>query len=342
MPSSAVRQEELSENHRAPLVAANNHRLRVIACVDTSPTSAQVIPHARTIADALKGDLSLLHVIEPDRLHTPFDPVEWDIRRQEAQSYISDLASRFETGNRQISTRVLEGRSAEQIGDCSNAAAGDITALCRSDAHAPCRIGETARRVVEIGSGSILLVPTTTPDVQEVRYRRILVPLDGSARAESALPVAVRIAADQNAELVLVHATQKPHLLQSGPLNTPDQQLQQKLAGRNERAARTYLERTRDALTDADIVVRIVILRNGDARRILASAIALQSADLVVLSSHGQSGYADVAAGDVSSFLLSHANIPVLMIRQPGTTRANHINARTESKGIRRPRGNAR
>ncbi|MCR9139691.1 MAG: universal stress protein [Alphaproteobacteria bacterium] len=342
MPSSAARNEPAAGRRGMPFVAANNHGPRVLACVDDSTVSTRVIPHAKTIADALGGELSLLHVLEPDGLHKPFDPVEWDMRRQEAQTFVADLASRFETADRPIATKVLEGRSAEQIGECSNAAAGDITALCRSDDHAPCRIGDTARRVVEIGSGSLLLVPTGTTEVQNVAYNRVLVPLDGSARAEAALPVAVRIAASQNAELILVHATQKPHLLQSGPLNTPDVQLQQKLAGRNENTARAYLERTRDALADAGVVVRIVILRNGDARRILASAIALQSADLVVLSSHGQSGYADVAAGDVSSFLLSHAGIPVLMIRQPGTTRSNHVNSSTESKGIRRPRGHGR
>lgn len=325
-----------------PVVTANNHRPRVIACVDTSSVSARVIPHASAIADALGGELSLLHVIEPDRLQSPFDPVEWDMRRREAQSYVSRLASRFETGARPISTKVLEGRSAEQIGECSDAGAGDITALCRSDDRVQNRIGETARRVMEIGSGSVLLVPATVPEVKNATYRRILVPLDGSARAESALPIAVRIAANQNAELMLVHATQKPHLLHTGPLNTPDLQLQQKLAGRNERAARAYLERTRDSLSDADLFVRIVILRNGDARRILASAIALQSADLVVLSSHGHSGYADVPAGDVSSFMLSHAGIPVLMVRQPGAAQINHINKSAETKGIRRPRGNAR
>ncbi len=342
MSLSTARKENQRNVGQAPMVTPGNHAPRVIACVDRSPLSSRVIPHAGAIAEALNGELSLLHVIEPDRMHKPFDPVEWDMHRREAQLFVSGLAGRFETRTRPIATRVLEGRSAEQIGGCSDAGAGDITALCRSGDRTPSRIGETARRVMENTDGSLLLVPAAMPEVKTVRYTRILVPLDGSSRAESALPVAVRIAAHHKAELVLVHATPKPHLLQSGPLNTHDMQLQQKLVARNERAGRAYLERIRESLSDVDILVHIVILRNGDARRILSSALSPQSVDLVVLSSHGHGGYSDVPAGNVSSFLLKHADIPVLMVRRPDTGPVGHLGKRTQAKGIRRPRGRAR
>ncbi len=38
--------------------------LKIIVCVDASPLSAKIIPHAHAIADALGGELVLTHVIE--------------------------------------------------------------------------------------------------------------------------------------------------------------------------------------------------------------------------------------------------------------------------------------
>ena len=180
--------------------------LRTIKHCGSLPVSvsARVVPHARAIAQALGGALSLLHVVEPGKSHAPFDPVEWDIRKREARMYVSRLAKRFGDEADKISVQLLEGRSADQIGECTAGRVGDITALCSNDDLVADHIGETARRVLENSGSSILLVPSAVPEVEEASYRRILVPLDGSPRSESAIPTAVRIAVHQKAELILI------------------------------------------------------------------------------------------------------------------------------------------
>ena len=176
-----------------------------------------------------------------------------------------------------------------------------------------------------IPPGSILLVPSAVPEVEEAIYRRILVSLDGSPRSESAISTAVRIAVHQNAELILIHATPTPEFLRNVALEPEDVELYRQLSQRNDLAARKYLDRIRQSLANCDVVVRTVILKNGDVRRLLAEAIIVQSADLLVMSSHGHSGYGDVPSGDVSRFILSRSHIPVLMVRTPGVVGADHI-----------------
>ncbi|MCP4319796.1 MAG: universal stress protein [Hyphomicrobiales bacterium] len=327
---------------RGPQVSdngVNGNAPQIVACIDTSPGSMKVIPHANAIANALGGELSLVHVVEPDNSQTPYDPVEWDIRKRQADLYMSHLVNRFDTGPNPISFKVLEGRSAEQIGKCAAGGAGDITAFCRGGSGDQHSIGETARRIMESSPGSLLLVPATVPEVDVVNYSRILVPLDGSSRAESAIPFAVRIAQQQDAEIVLVNAIPKIDFLGNAPLLVQDMELQEQISKRSARLAAEYMERTRTTLSGCDVIVHCALLKSGDVRRLLENAIVSHSADLLVLSSHGQSGYSDVQAGDVSSFILRRASIPVLMVRRPRTTEAGHVYSKAESTGVRLPHG---
>ena len=318
-----------------------HHSPTVFACVDTSPASTKVIPHANAIADALGGALSLVHIVEPEASNAPCDPVEWDIRKRQVDLYLSGLAGRYDSGPNPIAVKVLEGRSAEQIEECTDGNAEDITAFCRSSNGARYRVGETARRIMESTHGTLLLVPATVPEVTEVKYSRILVPLDGSSRAESALPYAVRIAQKQDADIVLIHATPKLDYIAAGPQHVQDMELQEKLSKRISRLAAEYLERTRSRLSGSDVVVHCALLKSGDVRRLLEDAITTQSADLLVMSSHGQSGYSDVPTGDVSGFILCRTPIPVLMVRRPRPADADHIYSNAESKGVRRPHGSS-
>ncbi|MEX3007238.1 universal stress protein [Hoeflea sp. TYP-13] len=339
MPDHSAIKQDFDEGPQVSDNGVNGDAPQVVACIDGSPASTKVIPHANAIANALGGELSLVHVVESDNAQAPYDPVEWDIRKRQADLYMTRIASRFDTGPNPISFKILEGRSAEQIGECTAGNAGDITAFCRGSDSAHHRLGETARRILESTPGSLLLVPATVPEADVVNYSRILVPLDGSSRAESAIPFAVRIAQQQNAEIILVHATPKLDFLGAAPQHVQDMELQEQLSRRSARLAAEYMKRTQTMLADCDVTIHCVLLKSGDVRRLLEDAIASQSADLLVMSSHGQSGYSDVPAGDVSSFILCRASTPVLLVRRPQTTEAGHVYANVESKGVRRPYG---
>ncbi len=318
---------------------------RVVVCAETAASTAKVIPHAMALSSALGIELLLVHVIEPRQTaQTPFDPFEWDLRRREAEAFIEGLSKQYESRKRKIRTRVLQGRSSDQICTCLIENIDDIAALCRSDVEQIGHIGQTARRVLERAANSILMVPASSDADKNVavNYQRILVPLDGSARAETALPLAKRIAQATNATLILVHAIPDPELTEIDPLDNEDIALRDSLLRRNERVAREYLDRVKENIRAVGLAAGSVILTGGDARRLLNDAIVTESADLLILSSHGHSGHAEVATGDVTSYLLAHSSVPVLMIRRvrQNYNHGNHHFFRSaESRGVRRPTG---
>ncbi len=335
------KQSAKSKSKPKPKTKAKAQPPKVVVCIDSSPSSSKVIPHAQTIAGALGREVMLVHVVEPQKsAQAPFDPVEWDISLREARLHVARLAKQFETTEHTITPKVVDGRFAGKNDAGVLNSPQDITALCRrADEKWHWQIDETARHVADSVPGSILMVPDTVSKTRTVRYSRVLVPLDGSSRAEGAIAAAVRIAEAQAAELVLVHATPPVNLTETGPLESEDIELKDRLCRRNERVAREYLERIRAQIADTGLRVHMKILKGGDVRRLLIDAVGVESADLLVLASHGRSGHADVPSGDVASFVLARSGAPVLMMRRPCEPGNGHVFSGVESKGIRRPLG---
>ncbi len=337
MPENAMTKAETAGMRRPIAAGSDNGAPRILACVNMSPASAAVVPHASAIAAALDGNLALVHVVEPNESSTPSDPVAWDIRQREADLYVAEMARRFGTASHVIATQVLQGRLADKIREYTAGRIGDITALCRNGSDAQDRIGDTARRVMEASSGSLLLVPVTLSQEAPVRYRRIMVPLDGSTRAEGALPIAIRLAAGHTAEILLVHAAHKFEFIQGGAPDVQDIEMQERLSRHVLRSAKEYLSRMEESLLGCGVPVATVLLEEGHVSRRLAEAVTAHDVDLLVMSSHGQSGYSDVPVGHVSNFILSNINIPVVMVRRPSSLGSRQVYSDVQSKGTRQP-----
>lgn len=159
-------------------------------------------------------------------------------------------------------------------------------------------------------------------------FRRILVPLDGSGRAEQAIRVATRMAHSAGGSIVLLRivdtsmehhpaASGKPTLLQSaGPVET--------------RLAESYL----GALAQSDqfdgIAVQTRVLRGLVAPTILANADA-EAADIIVICSHGYTGVTRWMLGSVAEKVAHYANVPVLILREGGPTPGTGADANAQT-----------
>jgi nucleotide-binding universal stress UspA family protein len=302
---------------------------RVLVAIDECRLSQKAIPHAVAIANAMGAELELLHVLDPMRGGgSATDPVEWHLLRQAAQSRIENLAQRQTSESQHVEVCIEEGRPADQICRLARELRADLTVVCTrgNGSTAQCGMGSTARAVINCSPGSVLIVPADVEDRPQVRFRRIIVPLDGSSRAESVLPLARRIAEAQEAELILAHAIPEPELTEIGPPQPEDDELRAGLMCRNERVAQKYLRRIRAGLAGNNVAIRSLMLRGGDARHLLMRAVEEQEADLIVLSSHGHSGHADMEVGSVASHLSSHASVPVLLVRSEASASGNNGN----------------
>lgn len=293
-------------------------------CLDRSALSDRVVPHAVAVARAFGAKLTVLHALEPPRERpeaTPTDPLEWEVRRTEARRHLAAVESEHAAADLPVGTEVLEGRPAEELRDWVSRHGVDLTVL-GSHGESGCTewtLASTARKLIEGISGSVLLIPSWSvqePLKDEITYDRILVPLDGSPRAESALPLASSVAQAHGSEILLLHIVPRPERSCPRPLDEEELDLEQRLVDRNARAAKIYLERVQDHIPGDGFRVRTLVTVDGDVRGEILRSIADDHVDLVVLSGHGHGGRAELPFGSTASFLLEHATVPLLVVRQ--------------------------
>lgn len=153
-------------------------------------------------------------------------------------------------------------------------------------------------------------------------YKTILVPLDGSSLAESALPLATRIAQHTHATLVLVRVV---HFASEywPAINTPYPSMIQIVVEGELKTASHYLESVAESHALLDLETRIVARYGAAAPAILATA-AEYYADLIVMSSHGYSGLAHWLRGSVAEKVAHNASVPVLVVRDAPATVTIH------------------
>jgi len=281
-----------------------------------------VVLHAAMVAAAFGAPLTILHVLETESNTgtTPSDPLDWGVRQREGRAYLEKLVSLAGHRKVDVHSELIQGRAAEQICCWTLKHGADLTVLASHGEHGRSEwtLSSTARKLVDAVPGSLLLVPAdgARREGSAVGYRRIMVPLDGSARAESVLPIATRLAKAHDAELLIAHVTPAPELTRVGPLTAQDLELEQRVIGRNERVARSYLDQIRARVSEAGLAARTVISSGGDARTGLARLVRREGVDLIILSAYGRRGPRDIPCGSVAAHLLTHVAAPLLVVRE--------------------------
>jgi nucleotide-binding universal stress UspA family protein len=128
-----------------------------------------------------------------------------------------------------------------------------------------------------------------------------MTPLDGSALAERAVPLAAQLARAHDGRLVLVHVV-SPRSDRGQPEVEGDIVAMLEQAAAGQRAS--------------GLDARIAVYNGYFAAPgiILARAAAEQGADLIVMSTHGRGGVARLALGSVADDILRHTRLPVLLV----------------------------
>ncbi len=148
-------------------------------------------------------------------------------------------------------------------------------------------------------------------------FRRILVPLDGAARAEKAIPVATRLAKASGGTLILLQVVINPGD-SSGVMYEPIVFTQEDIDTEISKATK-YLMSLSLADELEGIGVQTLILIGAVAPSIL-SAIQTNDIDLVVMNSHGESGLMRWVMGSVAQKIVRQSSVPVLVLRDGGPT----------------------
>jgi len=161
-------------------------------------------------------------------------------------------------------------------------------------------------------------------------FQRIVVPLDGSPRAERALPVAARIARASGGSIVLLRVAALPAeyapAMYASALSASPFYAQELLDAELARA-RYYLADVAQSEQLTGIRTETAVLSGAAAPEILAGAGGDQGppADLIVLCSRGRSGFTRWALGSVAQKVARHSPVPVLILREGNAERADRL-----------------
>jgi nucleotide-binding universal stress UspA family protein len=145
-------------------------------------------------------------------------------------------------------------------------------------------------------------------------FKRIVVAVDASPTGDLALETAIRLAADHQSRLRIVHAvdTVSINLGVEFPVQ-PD--VSESIVS----SGQTLLEHAQKVATAAGVAAETALLRIDLLGKRLAEAIAEDAeswpADLIVVGTHGRRGLNRLFLGSVAEGIVRVAGKPVLLIR---------------------------
>lgn len=145
-------------------------------------------------------------------------------------------------------------------------------------------------------------------------YRNLLVPLDGSAFSARAIPVASEIARRSGAvvhlALVVDPSAYVPFVTGEIALPVFDATLTEAASQRDQQLLDSHV-----TALSANGVTAIAHVLEGLVVESLAECAVNLQADLVVMTTHGRSGFSRLRMGSVASAFLTRASAPVLLVR---------------------------
>jgi nucleotide-binding universal stress UspA family protein len=146
-------------------------------------------------------------------------------------------------------------------------------------------------------------------------FQRILVPLDGSGRAEQAIPTAVNIARATGGSVVLLEVIPRPgdlYLLSvEASVGTQD------IVEARRQEIKRYLAQLAisEALEGVGVITEVV---DGAPAEAILEVAEVQQADLILMCSHGHTGFNRWVLGSIAQKVAWHSTIPVLILREGG------------------------
>jgi nucleotide-binding universal stress UspA family protein len=301
----------------------------IVAPLDGSEVAERVLPYVSLFAKAMSGRVLLLTVWagvfggQNGGLARSMDG-DWrgfsDRVRDHYIGYLEGLAVKLRRRRLDVTYKAVVGKD---VGD----PAGQILAVLRRQepsllvmaTHGRSGLGRwwygsvADRLVREAPAPTLVVGPGVLSARATVRpVRRILVPLDGSSRAEEALPHAVTLATSLGASITIAQAvvpfgSQWPFT---------DSQLDMDIDNDLVRDARQYLT-GRSARLRTQRPVKTLVVRGQPAEALLALQ-EKRRFDLVVMTSHTRRGVSRAFLGSVTDRVI-HGRAPVLVVR-PGLT----------------------
>lgn len=273
---------------------------RILVPLDGSELAEGALPHARALAQALGAKVLLVRsrtmpsgdvFLPPSMIRVP------DVEGPAIKDYLAGFEEE---------SVAATGSAAEAI--LNEAARADLIVMTSHGRSGLGRwlLGSVAEEVVRKSPCPVLVVGSRTP-ARDVGFGRLLVPLDGSENSELALAEAERLARAFGSTIYLLRAIVTP----AGEHALPSEAAAH---AAEERMVKEYLEECAGRVSGVAVERR---WEAGPAARVIGEMIDREAIDLVVMCTHGRSGWNRFVCGSVAEAVLRAAQCPVWLVKAP-------------------------
>jgi nucleotide-binding universal stress UspA family protein len=285
---------------------------RILVPLDGSELAELALVPAALLARRFNAQLWLIFVLVPVPLESGPSVRLARAAVDQAQEYLQDVQRRLEADGLAVRAIVRWGDPAGEILAAAQEGHADLIAMATHGRGGLGRwmIGSVADRVVRTATIPVLVVPArAAAAARRPGFRRLLVPLDGSALAEEALPHALLIARMFNATVELLSVVPRSDLTQYPESWFPDLEYE---ALKEQR--QRYLHDLVARLQQEGLQV-VAALEAGDVPETIVRIAQSRAADLIVMATHGRGGITRWMLGSVAAKLLAAAPVPLLLVR---------------------------
>ena len=299
----------------------------ILLPLDGSQLAECVLPHTVAIARSFDAEITLLRVLEKNQTGASaqmFDLLNWQINKTKSTLYLEKTKTRLKAASLRIRASVLEGLVAEGITEYAQSNGMKLIILSSHGRSGLTRwgISSNTQKIIMSVQTSLLIVRANqqqenlaTETTESPVYRRILVPLDGSQRAEYVLPMLTQLAHFHKSQIDLVHVVQTPEMARQLPPVREDIDLANQVVARNLEEAGRYLEQLKSRSTLDGIDVQTHLLTSDNAAAALHLMVEQENIDLVVLSAHGFSGNLQWPYGSMVNNFIIYGKVPLLIVQ---------------------------
>ncbi len=297
-------------------MSKTNKRYGIVVGVDGSPGSKAAVVWAARTAELRKVPLTLVHVVPPTAaawLESSSLP-KWIRHQREEGRRVLDDARQIAADNCQCSPEQIrcEMPSATIISALSDLSrdADLIVAGCLGTGTLRGRhLGSVSSGLSHYAHCPVAIIHDGVHQDADSTKAPVLVGIDGSPESESATAIAFEEASRRGVGLVALHAWSDvgafDSVIDGHGHSWPelsaieDEVLAERLAGWTERYP--------------DVPVRRIVVRSDPGRQLVDQA---ESAQLVVVGSHGRGGFVGMLLGSVSAAVVLLARVPVIVARR--------------------------
>ncbi|MCE2457838.1 MAG: universal stress protein [Dehalococcoidia bacterium] len=309
---------------------------KALVPLDNTETSEGIIPLVTQLAQGLDMGVVLATAINPD--HSPgalFDRIRGGMggppsptaeavsgpsqenAERDARSRLDELASGISQSGVSVESAVGFGPASETIIRMATDSDCDLIAMSTRGRGVLSSglLGSVTYRTMHESPVPVLAV---TPEragrhrTAEGKFSTVIVPLDGSELAETALPYAVALCRGMDMEMVLLHVIPANESIYSdgnaGGQDASDSREEM------DAMARMYLNGIVRRLEDEGLDARMSV-HEGRPSTVITAVARGTEPSMIAMASHGRSGVSRLLMGSVAEAVVRESGEPVLMVR---------------------------